>query len=239
MSVAVTTWTLAWDEVRNELCRKLGAKREWAESARLLRVLPCSGSYAWNVQDYFNQRRGSNLLFSPLDWLLVEVWGSAGIPEAAIKWGIDKCFDRRDRGRQFRACEVNSLSYCAGAVIRELETMKEASVGSAPRSNKGTGNTLLIALPPSGKTIFSALQSEPHVHAIATEFQVGLVFTVYPQEWHLHQARERFGEELKFLDPDPVHPETPQRSGRLAGTKRRLRPSRLVPPAFLGGGASA
>lgn len=100
-------------------------------------------------------------------------------------------------------------------------------------------DTLIIALPRSGRAVWKCQGRKNLVRHICLQLQYHIFFTMMPDDYDQARIVERGELPFEFLDPDPVHPETPQRSGRLAGTKRRLRPSRLVPPAFLGGGASA
>lgn len=216
MSAAVATWILSWAEVRNELrrrCKSAGRHSEWCDQSRLLRVLPFSHAYGWNVQNYYNARRGTNLPFSPLDWLRLGIWGDAGIPERSIIRGIGEVFDKRDRAPEPH--QINSLEYCSEVVLWECRMMKEASVGGEddrgigfhfPDQRPANHHTLLLALPP-GRPIFQALQSERQVDAVAELFGVGIVFTVAPDEYKKHLARERFGVELEFIDAPCNGPE--------------------------------
>lgn len=201
-AVAIKTWALTWPALQGRLRKKLGSKRStWLDQARLLRVMPLSHGHAWNVQQHFCNRRGKNLLLSPLDWLLIEFWAGIGIGPEAISRGIDAVFDRRDRGRQFQPHhQVNSLSFCGQEIVKEARMMAEASVGSRPARSTATPHTLLLALPPAGKVIFAAWQAERQLVALADDFSVGLAYTVYPDDWHRHEARERFGIDLEFLD---------------------------------------
>src|SRR3569833_2555487 len=60
-------------------------------------------NYFTEIEERFQQRRGSILLLSTLDWALIETWRDAGIPLEAVLRGIDTAFDgggaRRARGR--------------------------------------------------------------------------------------------------------------------------------------------
>lgn len=223
-NVATSTWILAWEQIRKELMRRCSALRTMP---RLLRVMPFSYSYALQVQNYYNHRRSVNLPFSTPDWLQMEIWGEAGIHVCAIQDGIAEMFDRRDRAPEPQ--HVNSLAYCHQAVLNAARSGKEASVGSHDDNYDIFGQlrapryyTLLLALPP-GRPMFEALQSERQVHAVAESFNVGLVFTIAPDEYRKHQARERFGVELEFLDLDFIGPVTPLPGSRLAGPSRSAR----------------
>ena len=87
-------------------------------------------NYFTEIEERFQQRRGSLLLLSTLDWALIETWKDAGIPLEAVLRGIDETFDRYD-ARPSKTRKVNSLAYCAQAVLSAAEDMKEAAVGAA------------------------------------------------------------------------------------------------------------
>ena len=95
-------------------------------------------NYFTEIEERFQQRRGSILLLSTLDWALIETWKDAGIPLEAVLRGIEAAFDRYDQ-RPLKTKKVNSLAYCAQEVLAAAEDMKEAAVGSAgeSRSNRG------------------------------------------------------------------------------------------------------
>ncbi len=86
-------------------------------------------NYFTEVEEHFQRARGTGLfLLSPLDWALIETWKSAGVPLEAVLRGIDAAFEKW-RSRRQRTQAVNSLAYCAQAVMREAEAM--AGVASA------------------------------------------------------------------------------------------------------------
>jgi hypothetical protein len=89
-------------------------------------------NYFTEIEDRFQQRRGSILLLSTLDWALIETWREAGIPLDAALRGIDAAFDkyeaRQKRGRMRR---VNGLGWCAQAVMEAAEELREAAAGTA------------------------------------------------------------------------------------------------------------
>jgi len=87
-------------------------------------------NYFTEIEEHFQRRRGAALLLSTLDWALIETWKDAGIPLAAVLRGIDDAFERRAKRPSPR--KVNSLAYCAQAVMTAAEDMKEAAVGVAP-----------------------------------------------------------------------------------------------------------
>lgn len=90
-------------------------------------------NYFTEIEERFQQRRGSILLLSTLDWALIESWREAGIPLEAVLRGIDAAFDkyeaRQKRGRMRR---INGLAWCAQAVMEAAEEMRETAAGTAP-----------------------------------------------------------------------------------------------------------
>lgn len=82
-------------------------------------------NYFTEIEEHFRRARGTGLfLLSPLDWALIETWKNAGIPLEAVLRGIDAAFEkwRSRRGRRGTQM-INSLAYCAQAVLREAEAM--------------------------------------------------------------------------------------------------------------------
>ena len=80
-------------------------------------------NYFTEVEEHFQRARGTALfLLSPLDWALLETWKNAGIPLEAVLRGIDTAFDKW-RQKKTRTQSVNSLAYCAQAVMKEAEAM--------------------------------------------------------------------------------------------------------------------
>ncbi len=80
-------------------------------------------NYFTEVEEHFQRARGTALfLLSPLDWALVETWKNAGVPLEAVLRGIDSAFDKW-RQKKTRTQAVNSLAYCAQAVMKESEAM--------------------------------------------------------------------------------------------------------------------
>ena len=74
-------------------------------------------NYFTEVEECFQKARGTNLfLLSPLDWALIENWRSAGIPLEAVLKGINGAFEKW-RSRKVKRRLVNSLAYCAQAVM--------------------------------------------------------------------------------------------------------------------------
>src|ERR1700734_3738241 len=96
-------------------------------------------NYFTEIEERFQQRRGSLLMLSTLDWALIETWREAGIPLEAVLRGIDNAFDKHD-ARALRSStrtrKVNGLAWCAQSVIEAVEQAMEASIGAAPGTSE-------------------------------------------------------------------------------------------------------
>jgi len=91
-------------------------------------------NYFTEIEERFQQRRGSLLMLSTLDWALIETWREARIPLEAVLRGIDDAFDKHDakaRRATTRVRKVNGLAWCAQAVMEAVEQAKEAAIGAA------------------------------------------------------------------------------------------------------------
>jgi hypothetical protein len=83
-------------------------------------------NYFTEIEEHFQRARGTALfLMSPLDWALVESWKNAGVPLEAVMRGIDAAFEKW-RSRKVRTQMVNSLAFCAQAVLTEAKIMSGA-----------------------------------------------------------------------------------------------------------------
>ena len=80
-------------------------------------------NYFTEVEEHFQRARGTSLfLLSPLDWALLESWKNAGVPLEAVLRGIDEAFEKW-RSRKVKTQMVNSLAFCAQAVLTEARVM--------------------------------------------------------------------------------------------------------------------
>ena len=91
-------------------------------------------NYFTEIEEHFQRHRGSPLSVAPVDWILIEVWKDAGIPLEAVLRGIDEAFEKYQR-RPSKTRKINSLAWCAQAVLAAAEDMKEAALGS-PQDKK-------------------------------------------------------------------------------------------------------
>jgi hypothetical protein len=85
-------------------------------------------NYFTEVEEHFQKVRGTGLfLLSPLDWALIESWKNADVPLEAVLRGIDAAFEKW-RGKKSKVQMINSLAYCAQAVLEQAQLM----AGNAP-----------------------------------------------------------------------------------------------------------
>ncbi len=90
-------------------------------------------NYFTEVEEHFQKARATGLfLLSPLDWALLETWKNAGIPLQAVLRGIDVAFEKW-RAKKTRIRMVNSVAYCAQAVLAEAEIIAGVSRPSTAR----------------------------------------------------------------------------------------------------------
>jgi hypothetical protein len=80
-------------------------------------------NYFTETEEHFQRARGTSLfLMSPLDWALVESWKNSGVPLEAVLRGIDAAFEKW-RTRKVKTQMVNSLAFCAQAILTEAQIM--------------------------------------------------------------------------------------------------------------------
>jgi hypothetical protein len=101
-------------------------------------------NYFTEVEEHFQRTRGTGLfLLSPLDWALIETWKDSGVPLEAVLRGIDEAFAKW-RSRKSKTQMVNSLAFCAQAVLTEAQILAGAAPArkepaAAPFSLEGAG----------------------------------------------------------------------------------------------------
>jgi hypothetical protein len=90
-------------------------------------------NYFTEVEEHFQKARGTSLfLMSPLDWALVETWKNAGVPLQAVLRGIDAAFEKWRAGKS-RIQMVNSVAFCAQAVLAEAQLLAGLTGPTRPR----------------------------------------------------------------------------------------------------------
>ena len=93
-------------------------------------------NYFTETEEHFQRARGTSLfLLSPLDWALLESWKSSGVPLEAVLRGIDAAFEKW-RSRKVKTQMVNSLAFCAQAVLTEAQIMAGTAQPKARREVK-------------------------------------------------------------------------------------------------------
>src|SRR5947209_484467 len=99
-------------------------------------------NYFTEIEERFRQARGTSLfLLSPIDWALIENWRSAGVPVEAVLKGIDAAFEKW-RSRKVKRRLVNSLAYCAQAVMEAAERSPRAERTGAARDSPFTADEI-------------------------------------------------------------------------------------------------
>jgi hypothetical protein len=99
-------------------------------------------NYFTEIEEHFQRARGTSLfLLSPLDWALVESWKTAGVPLAAVLRGIDAAFEKW-RSRKVKTQKVNSLAFCAQAVLTEAQQAAAGAAVKPPASSPYTADEL-------------------------------------------------------------------------------------------------
>ncbi len=87
-------------------------------------------NYFTEIEEHFQKVRGTSLFcLSPLDWALIETWKNSEVPLEAVLRGIDAAFEKW-RARKSKFQMVNSLAFCAQAVLIEAQRM----AGTAPHT---------------------------------------------------------------------------------------------------------
>ncbi|MFN0109062.1 MAG: hypothetical protein ACKVZH_09455 [Blastocatellia bacterium] len=86
-------------------------------------------NYFTEIEQEFVRRRGSHMMVSPLDWLLMESWKQRDIPLHIVLRAINSSFDGYDQ-RAHRGRKVNSLFYCQQEVEATFLEYCDSRVGS-------------------------------------------------------------------------------------------------------------
>jgi hypothetical protein len=138
-------------------------------------------NYFTEIEERFQQRRGTVLLLSTLDWALIETWREAGIPLEAALRGIDAAFDKYEaRQKRARMQRINGLAWCAQAVMQAAVELNEASTGSASAEADGQAG--------KGESGFEQERVAAHLMAAAEALDAA---TVAPEACKATAARLR------------------------------------------------
>ena len=133
-------------------------------------------NYFTEIEERFQQRRGSLLMLSTLDWALIETWREADVPLEAVLRGIDHAFDKHDaKALRFsgRVRNVNGLAWCAQSVMEAVEQAMEASIGATPVAHpameSGFETERIANYLEQNASLLEAAQLIPPANAIAVE----------------------------------------------------------------------
>src|SRR5262245_3837287 len=85
-------------------------------------------NYFTEIEEHWQQCRGTVALLSPLDWALIESFQESGIPLEVVLRGMEAAFAKHAK-RAGKIQKVNSLSYCSHAILGEFERFRDSSVG--------------------------------------------------------------------------------------------------------------
>ena len=94
-------------------------------------------NYFTEIEEHWQQCRGTVTLLSPLDWALIESFQDSGIPLEVVLRGMEAAFAKQAK-RQSKVQKVNSLSYCAQAILSEFERFQESAVGKHELANSAS-----------------------------------------------------------------------------------------------------
>lgn len=126
-------------------------------------------NYFTEIEEHFCRARGTGLfLLSPLDWALIENWKNAGVPLEAVLKGIDEAF-RKWRARKTSRRLVNSLAYCAQAVLEAAQRVPPARSNPGPPENPFAGDDLRNHLNKAAGALRN--RSEPAFREIASSLE--------------------------------------------------------------------
>ncbi len=90
-------------------------------------------NYFTEVEEYFVRKRGKNLLVSPLDWCLIELWRDSGIPLHIVLRGIERSFESA-QSKQKKS--PNTLFYCHPAILEAFDEYNQAMIGASQESRE-------------------------------------------------------------------------------------------------------
>lgn len=157
-------------------------------------------NYFTEIEEYFVRKRGRNLLISPLDWCLIELWKENGIPLHVVLRGIDRSFESAAKRSK---SAPRTLFYCHPAVLEAWEEHREAGVGKPSESADGPVNreTVLGYL----NRLIGALKScdgedllgvRRRLEGMAQEASVGRIIKEAELERELSEAGSRVAQVL-------------------------------------------
>lgn len=126
-------------------------------------------NYFTEIEDRFQQVRGTGLfLLSPLDWALIENWKNSAIPLEAVLKGIDDAFEKW-RSRKIKRRFINSLAYCAQAVMEAAERLPSRAAEKPPATPPFSADELRFHLEEAARALRQ--RPEPLFQEIASSLE--------------------------------------------------------------------
>ena len=124
-------------------------------------------NYFTEIEEHFQRARGTGLfLLSPLDWALLESWKNSGVPLEAVLKGIDDAFEKW-HSRKSKRRLVNSLAYCAQAVLEAAQRLPSRSAPASQKSEAPFDIQEIRAHLEKSAAIFRE-RPEPALHEVAS-----------------------------------------------------------------------
>ena len=99
-------------------------------------------NYFTEIEETFIRRRAKNLLLSPLDWALMEVWHEGGIPLHIVIRAIEQVFDNFDKNPGPRS--IKGLVFCREEVEAQYDEWLKAQAGK-PEETSTTAASLNVS----------------------------------------------------------------------------------------------
>ncbi|MBL8124805.1 MAG: hypothetical protein JNJ39_11920 [Blastocatellia bacterium] len=87
-------------------------------------------NYFTEIEETFIRRRAKNLLLSPLDWALMEVWQERGIPLHVVIRAIEQVFDNFEKKPGPRT--IKGLMFCREEVEAQYDEWLKGQAGRSP-----------------------------------------------------------------------------------------------------------
>lgn len=84
-------------------------------------------NYFTEIEETFIRRRAKNLLLSPLDWALMEIWHDRGIPLHIVIRAIEQVFDNFEKNPGPRT--IKGLMFCREEVEAQYDEWLKSQAG--------------------------------------------------------------------------------------------------------------
>ena len=190
-------------------------------------------NYFTEIEERFQQRRGTLLMLSTLDWVLIETWREAGLPLEVVLRGIDTAFDHFDSRQQRsdargkgRLRRVNGLAWCAQAVLESAEQAARASLSDPTNPTQHTNGE------PASSSIQTGFEPDRVTRYLHTNADLLAAITLpEPAATILHQTTTRLRTLASDRDPAPTRAPTTKVVTSTEGDATRHRSEETCGPA--------